>query len=191
KIFMDFTINIWVFLILLYWPWDSETRKYEDILKVPNGGRWGTWGEIILCPTGHVNGFALKMQPSQTIWADDTGGVNSIRLECTDRTIIETKSGRRGNWTEFQECPRGNFISFALNMVEHRGLLDDMAVKNIQFSCEKGTVLTGPPHNGPNFRPWSKHCHVGSICGMQVKTEEVQGWRDDTTICDVKFFCCD
>lgn len=58
---MDFTISTWVFLILLYWPWDSETRKYEAILKVPNGGRWGTWGEIILCPTGHVNSFALKV----------------------------------------------------------------------------------------------------------------------------------
>lgn len=76
-------------------------------------------------------------------------------------------------------------------MVEHGGLLDDMAVKNIQFGCEKGTVLTGPSHNWQNFGPWSKPCHVGSICGMQAKTEEVQGWGDDTTtLCDVKFFCC-
>ncbi|XP_070607630.1 vitelline membrane outer layer protein 1-like [Erythrolamprus reginae] len=187
---MDFTISIWVFLILLYWPWDSETRKYEAILKVPNGGRWGTWREIIFCPTGHINGFALKRQPSRSTWADDTGSLNSIRLECTDGTTIETQSGRRGNWTEFHECPIGNLVSFALNMAEDKGLLDDMVAKNIQFRCKEGTVLMGLSHNGQNFGPWSKHCRVGSICGIQAKTEEAQGRGDDTTLRDMKFFCC-
>ncbi|XP_026562566.1 vitelline membrane outer layer protein 1-like [Pseudonaja textilis] len=187
---MELTINIWVFLILLYWPWDSETRKYEAILKVPNGGRWGIWGKIIFCPNGHVNGFALKMQPSHTTWADDTGGLNGVRLRCTDGTIIETKSGRWGNWTEFQECPTGNFVSFALNMVEDKGLHDDMAAKNIQFRCKEGSVLTGLSHYVQNFGPWSKHCRVGSICGIQGKTEEVQGQGDDATLRDMKFFCC-
>ncbi|XP_063160543.1 vitelline membrane outer layer protein 1-like [Candoia aspera] len=186
---MDLTISIWVFLILSYCLCDSEARKYEAILSVPNGGRWGTWGQREFCPMGHATGFALKVQPPQSVWVDDTG-MNGIRLKCTDGTTIESKSGRWGNWTEFQKCPKGNLVSFSLNMEERQGLLDDTAVNNIQFSCGDGTALMGRAHIWGRYGPWSKLCAAGSICGMQTKVEEDQGFGDDTSFSDVKFFCC-
>ncbi|XP_025029496.1 vitelline membrane outer layer protein 1-like [Python bivittatus] len=185
---MDLTISIWIFLILPYCLLDSEARKYEATLQVPNGGRWGVWAKAALCPMGYANGFQLKVQPPQTIWADDTG-LNSIRLRCTDGTIIESMSGRWGHWTEFQKCPKGNLVSFSLNMEEHKGLLDDIAVNNIQFSCEDGTVLTGQTHNWGSYGPWSKRCPVGFICGIQTKIEE-ESQGDNASLNDIKFFCC-
>ncbi|KAM6448158.1 vitelline membrane outer layer protein 1-like [Liasis olivaceus] len=132
--------------------------------------------------------FVTLVQPPQTIWADDTG-LNSIRLRCTDGTIIESMSGRWGHWTEFQKCPKGNLVSFSLNVEEHKGLLDDMAVNNIKFSCEDGTVLMGQAHNWGSYGPWSKRCPVGFICGIQTKIEE-ERQGDNRSLNDIKFFCC-
>ncbi|XP_063160800.1 vitelline membrane outer layer protein 1-like [Candoia aspera] len=188
---MDLTISIWVFWILSYCLCDSEARKYEAILSVPNGGRWGTWGQREFCPMGHATGFALKVQPPQSVWVDDTG-MNGIRLECTDGTTIESKSGRWGYWTETSYCPKGNLIAFVLNVQGSRGLfLDDTAANNIKFYCDSGTTLIGNAYEHGLYGEWSEVCSVGAICGIQAKTEAKHGGADKTALNDVKFFCCD
>ncbi|KAM3837613.1 vitelline membrane outer layer protein 1-like [Vipera latastei] len=190
---MDFSISIWIFLILLYWPWDSETRKYEAILKVPNGGRWGTWGEIILCPTGHVNGFALKVEPYQggRNHEDDTA-LNGIRLFCNDKKFISSVVGRWGAWSDIKYC-RGHskLVAFSLRVERPRGPSDDTAANNIQFKCSNNEILVGNSHEWGKFGLWSSSCGPGTyICGLQTKVEIVQGMEDDTALNDVRFFCC-
>ena len=73
----------------------AETRF--TMIRVTNGGRWGSWGHLDLCPDGlRADGFALKVEFEQDR-GDDTA-LNGIRLYCgsenaTQETVIESASG--------------------------------------------------------------------------------------------------
>ena len=42
-----------------------------------------------------------------------------------------------------------------------------------------------------DFGDWSESCQQDSaVCGIQVKLEGSQGDRDDTSLNDIKLFCC-
>ncbi|XP_061485582.1 vitelline membrane outer layer protein 1-like isoform X2 [Rhineura floridana] len=188
---MDFSVNAVIFLFLSYHLCDAGTRSYNSVLTVPNGGKWGTWGETELCPTGHTNGFSLKVQAKQgsAPWQDDTS-LNGIRLHCSNGEVVQSAVGPWGDWTEIEKCPKGMLVSFSLSVEESQGLGDDTAANNIQFSCEDGTGLKGNSYEWGTFGPWSKRC-PGGMCGIQTKVEGDQGKGDDTALNDVKFFCCD
>lgn len=74
----------------------SAELKFTTI-RVTNGGRWGSWGHLDLCPEGsRADGFALKVEPDQGR-GDDTA-LNGVRLYCgnentTLETVIESTSG--------------------------------------------------------------------------------------------------
>ncbi|XP_061485581.1 vitelline membrane outer layer protein 1-like isoform X1 [Rhineura floridana] len=215
---MDFSVNAVIFLFLSYHLCDAGTRSYNSVLTVPNGGKWGTWGETELCPTGHTNGFSLKVginvsedtyvnntpcmnkyvicsmnkvqaKQGSAPWQDDTS-LNGIRLHCSNGEVVQSAVGPWGDWTEIEKCPKGMLVSFSLSVEESQGLGDDTAANNIQFSCEDGTGLKGNSYEWGTFGPWSKRC-PGGMCGIQTKVEGDQGKGDDTALNDVKFFCCD
>ncbi|XP_077326864.1 vitelline membrane outer layer protein 1 homolog [Lithobates pipiens] len=165
----------------------------EDIY-VTNGGPWGVWEWMDVCPSNTVaSGFELKVESPQGD-GDDTA-LNAIRLLCTkpgDRTIqakIMSKEGGWGSWTGVRWCPSGFLISFALQVEPSIGDGDDTAANNIMFQCSDNNILTGNGGSWGTFGDWSKMCRYG-ICGIRTKVEPSQGKGDDTALNDVVFRCC-
>ncbi|NWT82060.1 VMO1 protein, partial [Lanius ludovicianus] len=173
--------------------WGTESRQYESILTVPNGGPWGSWGHKQFCPTGYAKGFELKVSIHffRGVWlfGDDTA-LNGVRLLCTDGTVIESSVGCWGNWTEAQLCSSNKLVSFSLRVERWQYLRDNTAVNNVRFACSNGTQLEGRGLLGGHYGPWSSNCTSGAICGLQTKVEEPQGKWDDTALNDMRVFCC-
>ncbi|XP_063160544.1 vitelline membrane outer layer protein 1-like [Candoia aspera] len=189
---MDFPLSSAVFLILSCWLWNAECRKYNSVLTVPNGGKWGTWGDMAFCSEGYANGFSLKVQPPQGL--EDDSSLNGIRIHCTNGEVAESACGPSGTWTEVKKCPSGSLTSFSLRVEAPQGIIrDDTAANNIKFTCEEEIVLTGSSNSWGNFGSWSSLCDPGAICGIQTKVEPnvAKIFYDNTGLNDAKFFCCD
>ncbi|KAH0625147.1 hypothetical protein JD844_033299 [Phrynosoma platyrhinos] len=186
---MDLSNSIVIFLIFSCCVWDTESRSYNAILTVSNGGKWGDWGKEEFCPEGYARAFSIKAQKKQGI-KDDTG-LNGIRLECESGAVIESTVGKEGKWSRIKRCPEGNLNSFTLNVEPPKGAGDDTAANNIQFTCTDGTVLKGEAKEWGKYGDWSKHCPAGGICGIQTKVEAPKKAADNTGLNDVQFYCCE
>ncbi|XP_063056400.1 vitelline membrane outer layer protein 1-like [Engraulis encrasicolus] len=131
----------------------------EGIISVSNGGRWGSWGNMVSCPHGYqAFGFRLKVEHKQGR-GDDTA-LNSIQLHCRlvsnyhDRITIESSGGAWGSWTAYQSCGHSGYLSsFKLRVESPQGRGDDTAANNIMFRCSDDSVLTG---NGMSWGSWGE-----------------------------------
>ncbi|XP_036444612.1 vitelline membrane outer layer protein 1-like [Colossoma macropomum] len=174
-------------------------RSYKSVHTVSNGGPWGTWGDREMCPAGYyAAGFSLKVE--YPVDGDDTA-LNGIRLHCvntptgkslfSDVVTVTSKVGSWGTWTNTKWCPSGMLTSFQLR-VEGQCNDNDFAFMTVRFECS-GDVrnLVGEGTSWGEWGGWSKYCRGKGFCGIQTKVEGSQGSGDDTTLNDVKFFCCD
>ncbi|KAK2850878.1 hypothetical protein Q5P01_007154 [Channa striata] len=162
-------------LFLLSWmPWVSGQSRH---LAVGNGGPWGDWGRMELCPEGHyASGFSLKVERNQGR-GDDTA-LNGIRLYCVDPgnnvngqyTTIESSVGGGnlslvngwGEWTSVKWCLSQYLVSFMLRVEPHQGDGDDTAANNIKFSCSgSGGQLDGNGLTWGSWGDWSNKCSRG------------------------------
>ncbi|XP_064223682.1 vitelline membrane outer layer protein 1 homolog [Aotus nancymaae] len=170
-------------------------NSYRPVIQVTNGGPWGDWAWPEMCPDGFLaRGFSLKVEPSQGR-GDDTA-LNGIRLHCALRNalgnahVIESKSGRWGEWSKPLWCPGSGFlVAFSLRVEPPIGRGDDTAANNVRFRCSDGKELEGPGLSWGDFGDWSPPCAKG-VCGLQTKIEGPLGSGDDTALNDVLFFCC-
>ncbi|KAI4887796.1 hypothetical protein NFI96_024754 [Prochilodus magdalenae] len=174
------------------------TRRHVAVLTVGNGGPWGTWGKPKMCPIGYyAAGFSLRVE--QPLDGDDTA-LNGIRLHCVntfsgkrrklDVATVKSETGSWGTWTEPKWCSSGFLVAFKLRAEGDQGSGDDTAANNINFKCTGDTEeLEGSGTSWGEWGSWSDYCNA--ICGIQTKVEIPQGSEDDTTLNDVKFFCCD
>ncbi|XP_063056399.1 vitelline membrane outer layer protein 1-like [Engraulis encrasicolus] len=164
-------------------------------ISVSNGGRWGSWGRTVSCPSGYrAFGFSLKVEGRQG-GGDDTA-LNGIRLLCrhvnnySARRIIASSEGRWGRWTSYRTCGCAGYLrSFRLRVERPQGWGDDTAANNIMFRCTDGRLLTGAGLTWGSWGGWSSSCTRG-ICGIRTKIERPQGWGDDTALNSVIFRCC-
>ncbi|XP_028845201.1 vitelline membrane outer layer protein 1-like [Denticeps clupeoides] len=173
--------------------------KFADIqlvsISVSNGGKWGNWADIKMCPRGSfAKGFSLKVEADQGD-GDDTA-VNGIRLKCisplkpSEVDYVESGSQRWGSWTTMQECGHGGLSAFQLRVEEPQGHADDTSLNNIRFLCGDGAALEGHGLTRGSWGPWSPTCVSGGICGLWTRVESWQIKGDDTALNDVKFVCC-
>ncbi|XP_062435351.1 vitelline membrane outer layer protein 1 homolog [Rhea pennata] len=170
-----------------------------SIITVPNGGPWGDWAWLEMCPEGsYAGGISFKVEPLQGAVVDDTA-LNGVRLHCLPRgargdgSVVESQSGRWGRWSEPRWCPhRGRLVGFALRVQapQHRLLSDEVAATNARFACSDGPVLEGPGPDQGEWGSWSPLC-PWAVCGIQTRQEPPRGLkRDDTALNDLRLFCC-
>ncbi|XP_004716182.1 vitelline membrane outer layer protein 1 homolog [Echinops telfairi] len=174
----------------------DQRSSVTNVIEVTNGGPWGDWAWPDMCPDGFFAcGFSLKVEPPQGIPGDDTA-VNGIRLHCArgnaerNKHVVESRSGRWGAWSEPQWCPSGGYlVAFSLRVEAPTPPGDNTAVNNVRFRCSDGAELEGPGLTWGEFGDWSDPCAKG-VCGLQSKVERPRGLLDDTSLNDVRFFCC-
>ncbi|XP_073680712.1 vitelline membrane outer layer protein 1-like [Garra rufa] len=175
-------------------------RLYISELSVPNGGRWGSWGDREMCPIGkYAAGFSLKVEGP--IGGGDDTALNGIRLHCVDYssslthsyhiyTTVQSAEGRWGRWTDIRWCPSGLLTAFQLRVEQPQGNGDDTAANNIYFKCSGGSYLLGESTHWGDWGGWSHTCHGKGICGIKTWIEGPQGQGDDTALNDVRMYCC-
>ncbi|XP_025029497.1 vitelline membrane outer layer protein 1-like, partial [Python bivittatus] len=190
---MELSISIVVFLILSCCLRGEGAPHYVSVISVENGGPWGYWGKKEFCSHGHASGFVLKVEPYQggTRHEDDTA-LNGIRLFCDDHKFISSTVGKWGAWSAIKYCNQGSkLVAFSLRVEGPQGLSDDTAANNIKFMCSNREILESNSLEWGKYGSWSDTCNPMSfICGLQTKVEIVQGIDDDTSLNDVRFFCC-
>ncbi|XP_073681058.1 vitelline membrane outer layer protein 1-like [Garra rufa] len=180
-------------------PERSINRHYRSELMVLNGGKWGSWGDREMCPSGtYAAGFSLKVEES--IGRGDDTGLNGIRLHCInnfkglirsyhDYSTVQSDVGSWGRWTEIQWCPSGFLTAFQLRVEKSQGKGDDTAANNIKFKCSQGS-LQGEGTQWGDWGDWSQTCEGKGICGIKTQVEAPQGRGDDTALNDVRMYCC-
>uniref|UniRef100_A0A8C5MBH2 Vitelline membrane outer layer protein 1 n=1 Tax=Leptobrachium leishanense TaxID=445787 RepID=A0A8C5MBH2_9ANUR len=170
-------------------------QSYAKVIMVYNGGIWGVWGPMDVCPEGtKAAGFKLKVEPRQGP-GDDTA-LNGISLSCVDpdfQLIKEVTStvGPWGVWSSVYWCPNGYLQAFCLRVEKSQGAGDDTAANNIMFKCTGGQIIEGNGLNFGNYGDWSDSCVYG-IDGVKSRVEPSQGGiKDDTALNDAQFRCAE
>ncbi|XP_041650069.1 vitelline membrane outer layer protein 1 homolog [Cheilinus undulatus] len=173
-----------------------QNRLYRSVLSVTNGGQWGDWYNVEMCPENYYAiGFSLRVEGGQGD-GDDTA-LNGIRLYCAAENrhgfvhTVESNSGFWGGWTSAQYCDGGVLTAFQLRVEAPVGGGDDTAANNIRFRCSSNPTLEGQGMGWGDYGGWSETCTNGGICGIKTKVEGRQGGGDDTALNDVRFYCCD
>ncbi|XP_073680584.1 vitelline membrane outer layer protein 1-like [Garra rufa] len=178
----------------------SIDRHYRSELMVPNGGRWGSWGQREMCPIGtYAAGFSLKVQ-DRLASGDDTS-LNGIRLHCVDYSSSQTQShhiytsvqsaeSSWGRWSDIQWCPSGYLIAFQLRVSKFWESSDETAANNVRFKCSGGFYLLGEGISWGDWGNWSQTCHGKGICGIKTWIQAPQGEGDDTALNDAQMYCC-
>ncbi|XP_047453563.1 vitelline membrane outer layer protein 1 homolog [Mugil cephalus] len=174
-----------------------NSRSYRSVLTVSNGGKFGSWTWPEMCPDQfYAVGFSIRVEFNQ--YEGDDTAMNGIRLICAKDGVrsflytIESNTGYFGEWSHPQYCPTGVLTSFHLRVEPHQGMFgDDTGVNNIRFRCSSNPTVEGPGTTWGEYGYWSEECTNGGICGIETKMEDYQYALDDSTLNDVRFYCCD
>jgi hypothetical protein len=112
----------------------SKTGYWTERLNTWDGA-WGDWGEWVTCPTGYVNGAALKIEPGQG--AGDDTSANGARFTCTNgSTISASNDGAWGSYVSSDTCPSGEAVCGAQTIVEPPiSAGDDTALNGLLLHC--------------------------------------------------------
>ncbi|XP_053861787.1 vitelline membrane outer layer protein 1-like [Malaclemys terrapin pileata] len=170
------------------------SRPYNQVIVVPNGAPWGTWGPVEMCPEGsYANGFALKVHPYQgDAPGEDDTGLNGIRLHCSNGATVQSSVGAWGRWQGARYCPQGYLRAVSLGVHPQQDAGDDVAATGLRVACSDRELLAGDAGDtGDQEGSWSHPCLSGSVCGLQTRVEEPGSKRgDNTALNDARFFCC-
>ncbi|KAH3782856.1 vitelline membrane outer layer protein 1-like isoform X1 [Dreissena polymorpha] len=182
----------------------GELRNVVTILGSRNGGPFGSWRDNQYCPRStYAVGYQIKVEQSVGSHDDDTA-LNGISLVCANLDgegfgTVSSGFEQFGSWYGIATCPHGLFmIQFNFRVEPYLGHGDDDTTANdIEFICDRSPNTQAVIHapEGTTWGSWalSSACPLNSgICGIQTKIESYLSHNeDDTTLNDVKMFCCD
>ncbi|KAH3782871.1 vitelline membrane outer layer protein 1-like [Dreissena polymorpha] len=185
----------------------SAQRNVVEVLETRNGVAFGTWSAPQFCPSSfYAVGYKLKTEGEQQR-GDDTA-LNGVMLLCENLDgvsggEITSGVGLWGTWFPWTRCRRDvkNYlevmVQFNFRAEQDQGGGDDTAGNDIQFRCNffetrtTGEILIAQGGMPWGNWEWSNQCPPNSaICGIQTKIESSQGGGDDTSLADIKMFCC-
>jgi len=166
----------------------------SDVLSPSNTADIGFWGGGATCPNGnYAQGVALKID------GNANGGINAIKMRCTDGTELATIEGPFGEWTAWQECPAGQVIygyRVKKSPLDVTGSSNNQ-LKNLAFECRSATMTSFkklPPVGGEMGGGWTKDIQCSSssaFCGAQARMELVDDpGSKGAGVTNVRFYCC-
>ncbi|XP_075061815.1 vitelline membrane outer layer protein 1 homolog [Mixophyes fleayi] len=164
-----------------------------NYITTDNGGKWGTWGKVEMCPPGYkAKGVSLKVEPYQG--EDDDTALNGVRLHCFHKNnytaTVQSSTGSWGDWGPIILCSHGYIEAYQLKVEPYRGNGDDTAANNIKIQCSNGQTLEAAGGPWGTYGSWSNACEY-EVCGIRTKVEPYQGEGDDTAFNDLRMYCCD
>nr|XP_020658796.1 vitelline membrane outer layer protein 1-like [Pogona vitticeps] len=167
---MGFSISAVVISLLSCCLWDTEARRYDSVIKVANGGQWGSWGQREYCLIGHAIGFSLKY---------NRGQIHSFKKILPD-VFLSTHS---------------ETTSLSLCQVEpYQGgkpSQDDTALNGLRLVCNDNTFISSAVGK---WGAWSEinHCpRPHKLVSFSLRVEKSQGFGDDTAANNIQFLCSD
>ncbi|XP_053373904.1 uncharacterized protein LOC123531192 [Mercenaria mercenaria] len=122
----------------------AETGNVSRViatLKVTNGGRWGDWGSVQLCPEGsYAVGYDMKIEPKCD---SDCTALNAVKLVCEfpdgkDSGEVTSAQGPWGAWVGRVQCPsrvreRQYLTSFDLQVEKYQVSICILTVHTLSF----------------------------------------------------------
>ncbi|ETE57677.1 Vitelline membrane outer layer protein 1, partial [Ophiophagus hannah] len=135
-------------LLTISWClWNSEARKYSDMLSVPNGvylgelgqnafcdkgyahgfSLKGTWTKVQFCTTGYLISFSLRVQQCHQVGDETTA--NNIQFTCSDGAGLMGLGMSWGEWGPYsQRCLSGGICGMRTRVEDKQGIGDDTAL---------------------------------------------------------------
>eukprot|EP00931_Biecheleriopsis_adriatica_P090935 TRINITY_DN64840_c0_g1_i1.p1 TRINITY_DN64840_c0_g1~~TRINITY_DN64840_c0_g1_i1.p1 ORF type:complete len:557 (+),score=123.03 TRINITY_DN64840_c0_g1_i1:152-1822(+) len=193
----------------------SITREDVSSVMSPTGMKGlGFWGAGATCPKStFVTGAKLKVAKVTKDPAVDDTGVNAVMFRCSDGTQVSTAEGPKGDWTEWQDCPKGQMIyGFRSKGMAPRSGVDNLGITSLRFNCRKpdlseissvsfsakaeadatmGFLNGGAPVDATTEEGWSRALRCAprdSVCGAQANL--VKDTSDDQGVADIRLYCC-
>ncbi|XP_071535100.1 vitelline membrane outer layer protein 1-like [Panulirus ornatus] len=161
----------------------------------PLSGAWGLWGNPDLCPP---NSFAdsVELKSEAPVTWDNTAA-NGVLFQCRHQggalaSSVSSTVGDFGTWRGGRACPVPEYVERFRLRVEPENSFDEVAATDIMFTCSHypEDILTGGGETWGNWGDWASCPPDTAVCGVQTKVEPYQGVSDDTSLNDVRVFCC-
>jgi pimeloyl-ACP methyl ester carboxylesterase len=177
-------------------PLSGDTSRADHVSSVSvSEGIWGGWSATRFCPAGtYAVGYDMRVEGGQGS-GDDTA-LNAVRLHCAGPNAtypsVVAHDGWYGSWYPSAMCSGTSYLSgAALRLEGSQGSGDDTGANDVRFRCSNGTDIQAP--GGMGYGSWgaTNSCPAGTaVCGVQVRTEGLQGDGDDTAMNGMRLACC-
>jgi pimeloyl-ACP methyl ester carboxylesterase len=174
----------------------GDTTRSDFVRSVSvSEGIWGSWSATRYCPAGtFAVGYDMRVEGGQGS-GDDTA-LNAVRLHCAGPNAtypsVVAHDGWYGSWHPSAVCSGTSYLSgAALRLEGSQGSGDDTGANDVRFRCSNGTDIQAP--GGMGYGSWgaTNSCPAGTaVCGVQVRTEGLQGDGDDTAMNGMRLACC-
>lgn len=119
------------------------------VLESPRVTNWGTWTSWTYCPSGTaVTGMEMRIERPAP--KNDDTAANSVKLICSDGSILLPHGGYWGNWeTAVLTNPNrdlksgsicGHAIGFQVRVEQWADDQDDTSLNNIKLFCDENSA---------------------------------------------------